>query len=432
MDQQRVNTERAILVHLEGNDPQLREDPHEFLELVTSAGAQVARFVTVSRHQPNARLLIGSGKVDELRLLVQELEADLVIFNHALTPSQERNLSRELECRVIDRIGLILDIFAQRANTHEGKLQVELAQLEHIASRLVHSRTYLSRQQGGIGLRGPGETQLESDRRLLRVRMQQIKARLEKVRNQRELARRARKRAEIPAVSIVGYTNAGKSTLFNTLTQEQVYAADQLFATLDPTVRRYQLADVGPITLTDTVGFIRHLPHKLVEAFRATLEESANADLLLHVIDSASLERDEHIVQVHNVLEEIGAGDIPTLEIYNKIDLLDGTPAQIQRDDQGKPVRVWVSAQHNQGLILIAQAMAELLGDELYCGTLCLPQKLSRLRGKLFTLGAVQNESFTEAGESVLTLRLPKADFNRLLSNEQLEAEFFLQTYTVK
>ncbi|MFT0213230.1 ribosome rescue GTPase HflX [Pseudomonas sp. F1_0610] len=432
MDHQSAHAERVILVHLEGNDPQLREDPHEFLELVTSAGAQVARFVTVSRHQPTARFLIGSGKVDELRFLVQELEVDLVIFNHALTPSQERNLSRELECRVIDRVGLILDIFAQRANTHEGKLQVELAQLEHISSRLVHSRTYLSRQQGGIGLRGPGETQLESDRRLLRIRVQQIKARLEKVRNQRELARRARKRAEIPAVSIVGYTNAGKSTLFNSLTQEEVYAADQLFATLDPTVRRYHLPDVGPITLTDTVGFIRHLPHKLVEAFRATLEESANADLLLHVIDAASLERDEHIVQVHTVLDEIGAKDIPTLEIYNKIDLLSDVPAHIQRDADGKPVRVWVSAMHNQGLILIAQAMSELLGEEIYTGTLCLPQKLGRVRGKLFALGAVQQEQFSESGESILTLRMPKIDLNRLLSHEQFEIETFLQTYAIK
>lgn len=432
MDHQSAHAERVILVHLEGNDPQLREDPHEFLELVTSAGAQVARFVTVSRHQPTARFLIGSGKVDELRFLVQELEVDLVIFNHALTPSQERNLSRELECRVIDRVGLILDIFAQRANTHEGKLQVELAQLEHISSRLVHSRTYLSRQQGGIGLRGPGETQLESDRRLLRIRVQQIKARLEKVRNQRELARRARKRAEIPAVSIVGYTNAGKSTLFNSLTQEEVYAADQLFATLDPTVRRYHLPDVGPITLTDTVGFIRHLPHKLVEAFRATLEESANADLLLHVIDAASLERDEHIAQVHTVLDEIGAKDIPILEIYNKIDLLEDVPAHIQRDAEGKPMRVWVSAMRNQGLILIAQAMSELLGEEIYTGTLCLPQKLGRVRGKLFALGAVQQEQFSESGESILTLRLPKVDLNRLLSHEQFEIETFLQTHAIK
>ncbi len=278
--------ERAILVHLDGHAPDVREDPYEFQELAVSAGAVIARFVSVSRHQPTARFLIGSGKVEELRQLVLAEKVDLVIFNHALTPSQERNLQRELDCRVLDRIGLILDIFAQRAQTYEGKLQVELAQLEHISTRLVHSRTDLSRQQGGIGLRGPGETQLESDRRLLRVRVRQIKSRLEKVRNQRQLARRSRQRADMPGISLVGYTNTGKSTLFNLLTESKVYAADQLFATLDPTVRRIEIPNLGAATLADTVGFIRHLPHKLVEAFRATLEESANADLLLHVIDA--------------------------------------------------------------------------------------------------------------------------------------------------
>src|SRR5690554_4340492 len=270
----------------------------------------------VMLQQPAARYLIGTGKVGELASLVAELGVELVIFSHDLTPSQERNLERALGCRVVDRIGLILDIFAQRAHTHEGKLQVELAQLEHISTRLVRSRTDLSRQQGGIGLRGPGETQLETDRRLLRVRMRQIKARLEKVRNQRELARRSRKRAEIPAVSLVGYTNAGKSTLFNAMTSATVYAADKLFATLDPTVRKIQVPDIGPITLVDTVGFIRHLPHKLVEAFRATLEESASADLLLHVVDAAAEQRDEQVGQVEEVLAEIGAGDVPVLEVY--------------------------------------------------------------------------------------------------------------------
>jgi len=423
-------SERAILVHLDGHAPEVREDPYEFQELVVSAGAVIASFVSVSRHQPTARFLIGSGKVEELRQLVIAEQADLVIFNHALTPSQERNLERAIECRVLDRVGLILDIFAQRAQTYEGKLQVELAQLDHIASRLVGSRTDLSGQLGGIGLRGPGETQLESDRRLLRVRVKQIKNRLEKVRNQRQLARRSRQRAEIPGVSLVGYTNTGKSTLFNFLTESKVFAADQLFATLDPTVRRVEIPKLGAVTLADTVGFIRHLPHKLVEAFRATLEESANADLLLHVIDAQSPERDEQIKQVHKVLQEIEADDVPMLEVYNKIDLLDNVDPHIQRDEQGKPVRVWLSAQKQQGIALLQQAIAELLEDEIYIATVRLSQQHSRLRGKLFDLNAVQQETHTEDGASVLTLRVAKMELDQLLSREGISAAEFFAQYT--
>ena len=341
--------ERAILVHLDGQDPAAREDPQEFQELARSAGAEAVGFVNVARHQPSAKFLIGSGKVEELHDLVKDGEAELVIFNHTLTPSQERNLERALECRVLDRTGLILDIFAQRARTHEGKLQVELAQLEHMSTRLVRGWTHLERQKGGIGLRGPGETQLETDRRLLRVRIRQIKQRLEKVRGQREQARRGRRRADIPSVSLVGYTNAGKSTLFNALTESDVYAANQLFATLDPTLRRLELDDVGPVVLADTVGFIRHLPHKLVESFRATLEESSNADLLLHVIDAHEPERDQQIEQVLAVLGEIGANELPMLEVYNKVDLMEGIEPQIQRDADGKPQRVWVSARDGSG-----------------------------------------------------------------------------------
>lgn len=423
-------SERAILVHLDGHAPEVREDPYEFQELVVSAGAAIASFVSVSRHQPTARFLIGSGKVEELRQLVIAEQADLVIFNHALTPSQERNLEGALECRVLDRVGLILDIFAQRAQTYEGKLQVELAQLDHIASRLVGSRTDLSGQLGGIGLRGPGETQLETDRRLLRVRVKQIKTRLGKVRNQRQLARRSRQRAEIPGVSLVGYTNTGKSTLFNFLTESKVFAADQLFATLDPTVRRVEIPKLGAVTLADTVGFIRHLPHKLVEAFRATLEESANADLLLHVIDAQSPERDEQIKQVHKVLQEIEANDVPMLEVYNKIDLLDHVDPHIQRDEQGKPVRVWLSAQEQQGIELLQQAIAELLEDEIYIATVRLSQQHSRLRGKLFDLNAVQQETHTEDGASVLTLRVAKMELDQLLSHEGLSADEFFAQYT--
>ena len=424
--------ERAILVHLEGQDCETSEDPQEFQELAMSAGADMAAFFSVSSSRMTAKYLIGSGKVEELRDQVKALEADLVIFNHTLTPSQERNLEQALECRVLDRTGLILDIFAQRARTHEGKLQVELAQLDHMSTRLVRGWTHLERQKGGIGLRGPGETQLETDRRLLRVRIRQIKARLEKVRSQREQARRGRKRADIPAVSLVGYTNAGKSTLFNALTTSEVYAADQLFATLDPTLRRLQLDDLGPVVLADTVGFIRHLPHKLVEAFRATLEESSNSDLLLHVIDSHEPERTAQIEQVEAVLKEIGANELPVLEVYNKIDLLDAVEPQIQRDGDGRPRRVWLSAREGRGLELLRQAVAELLGDDLFVGTLQLPQRLGRLRAQFFALGAVQEESHDENGESLLAVRLPRAELNRLVSREGLEPQRFLEQHTLQ
>src|SRR5690554_6425275 len=384
----------------------------------------------VMLQQPAARYLIGTGKVGELASLVAELGVELVIFSHDLTPSQERNLERALGCRVVDRIGLILDIFAQRAHTHEGKLQVELAQLEHLSTRLVRSRTDLSRQQGGIGLRGPGETQLETDRRLLRIRVRQIKTRLEKVRNQRQLARRSRQRADIPSVSLIGYTNTGKSTLFNLLTESGVYAADQLFATLDPTVRRIEVPQLGPVTLADTVGFIRHLPHKLVDAFRATLEESASSDLLLHIIDAQSPERDEQIEQVQKVLQEIEAGDVPMLEVYNKIDLMDNVEPHIQRNEQGVPVRVWISAHKQQGIDLLQQAIAELLEEEIYVATVRLAQQQSRLRGKLFDLNAVQQETHTDDGASVLKLRVAKMELDKMLSREGITSEDFFAQYT--
>jgi len=424
--------ERAVLVHLEGQDEQNREDPHEFLELVRSAGAEVVDFLTISRYQPSPRFLIGSGKVEELRNLVKAGEGDLVIFNHVLTPSQERNLERELECRVIDRTGLILDIFAQRARTHEGKLQVELAQLDHLSTRLVRGWTHLERQKGGIGLRGPGETQLETDRRLLRVRIKQITKRLEKVRSQREQARRGRRRAEIPVVSLVGYTNAGKSTLFNTLTESAVYAADQLFATLDPTLRRLELADIGPVVLADTVGFIRHLPHKLVEAFRATLEESSQSDLLLHVIDSADEERMSNIEQVNLVLNEIGASELPMLEVYNKIDLLDDVEPQIQRDGDGVAVRVWLSARDGRGLELLAQAIAERLGDDIVQESIVLEHAEARLRAQFYAAGAVTSERIAGDGRQELDLRLARSDFNRLLKREGWQPEAFLEQHTLQ
>ncbi|RJG13240.1 GTPase HflX [Pseudomonas cavernicola] len=424
--------ERAILVHLDGQDPEAREDPQEFQELALSAGADTVAFISVPRNRPTAKYLIGSGKVDELRDLVKAEQADLVIFNYTLTPSQERNLERVFECRVLDRTGLILDIFAQRARTHEGKLQVELAQLDHLSTRLVRGWTHLERQKGGIGLRGPGETQLETDRRLLRVRIRQIKQKLERVRSQREQARRGRKRADIPSVSLVGYTNAGKSTLFNALTASEVYVADQLFATLDPTLRRLELDDLGPVVLADTVGFIRHLPHKLVEAFRATLEESSNSDLLLHVIDAHEPERMQQIEQVMAVLTEIGAEALPTLEVYNKLDLLEGVEPQIQRDAEGKPQRVWLSARDGQGLDLLRQAIAELLGEDLFVGTLCLPQRLGRLRAQFFALGVVQSEGHDEEGDSLLAIRVPRVELHRLISREGWQPSEFLEQHTLQ
>jgi GTP-binding protein HflX len=407
--------ERAVLVHLNLASESEREDPREFEELVLSAGGDPVAFVMGARDTPHPRTFVGSGKLQEIMDEVQLHEAEIVMFNHSLSPSQERNLEQELECRVLDRTGLILDIFAQRARTHEGKLQVELAQLQHMSTRLVRGWTHLERQKGGIGVRGgPGETQLESDRRLLRVRIKSIEARLDKVRKQRDQGRRSRRRAEIPTVSLVGYTNAGKSTLFNQLTESTVYVADQLFATLDPTLRRLELENVGPVVLADTVGFIAHLPHKLVEAFKATLEETLNADLLLHVIDAASDERDDNIYQVQDVLAEIGAENIPRLQVFNKLDLLEQAP-RIDRNADGIPERVWLSAATGAGTELLLQAIAELVGEDMVAEELHLEPNQGSLRAALYRLGAVETENYSDDGVAHLSVRLPRADWNRLM-----------------
>ncbi len=403
-----------MLVHLNLDSESEREDPREFEELVLSAGGDPAAYVMGARSAPHPRTFVGEGKLEEIRDEVQLHEAEVVMFNHVLSPSQERNLEKELQCRVIDRTGLILDIFAQRARTHEGKLQVELAQLQHMSTRLVRGWTHLERQKGGIGLRGPGETQLETDRRLLRARIKSITARLEKVRKQRDQGRRSRQRQEIPTVSLVGYTNAGKSTLFNTITEAEVYAADQLFATLDPTLRRLELDNVGPVVLADTVGFIAHLPHKLVEAFKATLEETLNADLLLHVIDAASEEREDNIYQVQDVLAEIGAEDIPLLQVFNKLDLLKQSP-RIDRNAEGKPERVWLSAVTGEGVDLLLQAVGELIGQDMVNEELELAPEQGGLRAALYRLGAVESEEYGDDGVAHLQVRLPRADWNRLM-----------------
>ena len=417
--------ETAVLVHVDFHDEQKREDPGEFLELVRSAGAEPATLLTASRHRPDSRTFIGSGKLEELRALLAAHSAELVIFNHSLSPSQERNVEQELKCRVLDRTGLILDIFAQRARTHEGKLQVELAQLEYMSTRLVRGWTHLERQKGGIGLRGPGETQLETDRRLLRGRIKSIHKRLDKVRSQRDQNRRARARAEIHSVSLVGYTNAGKSTLFNALTNSEVYAADQLFATLDPTLRRLEIEDVGPVVLADTVGFIRHLPHKLVEAFQATLQEASEATLLVHVIDAADPDRELNVEQVELVLKEIGADDVPVLKVMNKIDKLDSAP-RIERDGHGVPDVVWLSAQQGQGLELLHEALTERLANDVIGFSLTLSPEQGKLRAGLHELNAVREEAFDEQGHSVLDVRLPRRDFNQLMAQLGERANTYL------
>lgn len=414
--------ELAILVHLQLSHAHISNDndPREFEELVLSAGGDPVAFVTGQRNTPDAKYFVGSGKVEELSELVRLHQAEIVIFNHSLSPSQERNLESVFQCRVLDRTGLILDIFSQRARTHEGKLQVELAQLRHMSTRLIRGWTHLERQKGGIGLRGPGETQLETDRRLLRVRIKSITARLDKVRKQRDQGRRSRVRTSTPTVSIVGYTNAGKSTLFNYLTNAKVYAEDQLFATLDPTMRRLELPSVGPIVLADTVGFISHLPHRLVEAFRATLEEAAHADLLLHVIDTAAEERLRNIEQVQIVLEEIGAGDLPQLKVYNKLDLLPEQKPRIDYDESGKPVAVWLSAQTGEGVDLLSEAISLCLANKMISGKLYLATSMGRLRAKLFDLGVVEEEVYLDDGGSELSIRIPEIEFCQLLSAESI------------
>lgn len=417
--------ERAVLVHMvlpTGRKAQPSDrDLGEFMELVRSTGAQQVGLLSGKRQAPDARFFIGSGKVEELRGLVQSTEADLVVFDHTLSPSQERNLETELQRRVLDRTGLILDIFAQRAQSHEGKLQVELAQLRHLSTRLVRGWTHLERQKGGIGLRGPGEKQLETDRRLLTERIQTINRRLKKVRAQRNQGRQARKKADVPTVSLVGYTNAGKSTLFNTLTGADVYAADQLFATLDPTLRRVDVSDSQAVVVADTVGFIRQLPHDLVAAFRATLQETEEADLLLHVIDANDPLRDAYIDQVNEVLAEIGAADRPQMLVYNKIDLA-GMPARIQRDPNGGETRIWLSARTGEGVDLLKAELERCFEGETLQGILTLPMKAGRIRAELFAHGAVLRESVTADGEWRLEVRMAEKLYRRMAS-EYLEMD---------
>lgn len=422
--EQRQSGERAILVSV---SVQLLDDldAEEFRLLAQSAGAEILEHISVQRNRPDPKFFIGSGKVDEIAELVESLEAELVIFDHSLSPAQERNLERILKCRVIDRTGLILDIFALRARTHEGKLQVELAQLKHLSTRLIRGFTgNLEQQKGGIGLRGPGESQLETDRRLIRVRITQLKDKLVKVQQTRLQGRAARQKAAIPTISLVGYTNAGKSTLFNILAKSDVYAADQLFATLDPTLRRLDWDGVGTVVLADTVGFVRNLQHDLVESFKATLEETLEATLLLHVIDSSSPNMPEQIEAVESVLKEIGA-DAPILHVYNKIDL-SGDAAKIIYKTSDLPDRVYVSAHAEQGLDLLSQAVQQCLMGQLQQFDLVLKPAYGKLRTQFYTLNVIQSEHYDEQGDLHLSVRIAPHKLEQLIKQAHLPLDEIL------
>jgi GTP-binding protein HflX len=397
--------QRAILVHVRFSAHDEALEIQEFEELVRAADIESLAVLTGRRKRPDARWFIGTGKLDELRAALAQHAADLVVFDHELSPAQQRNMEKELKCRVVTRTELILFIFAARARTHEGQLQVELAQLRHAQTRLVRGWTHLDRQKGGIGLRGAGETQIELDARILSDRVRAIEKRLEKVRKQRQQGRRARQRADVATVALVGYTNAGKSTLFNRLTAAHVLAADRLFATLDPTLRKLPVEGLGEMVLADTVGFIRHLPHSLVEAFKATLEEVVQADLLLHVIDANAPDSDERSEQVRNVLKEIGADEQPVLEVYNKIDL-GHEPPRVENDDQGQPARVWVSAQRGDGIELLQEAITRRLGVDAAPTPVWLSPDAGKTRSWLYRMGAVVAEQVADDGQLQLMVRL--------------------------
>jgi len=409
--------ERTALVHLHTHAD--LDHLAELQELAVTAGAVPVALVTGRRQTPDPRYFIGKGKLEELAAAVLEHEVQLVLFNHTLTPSQERNLEKALSARVVDRTGLILDIFAQRARTFEGKLQVELAQLRHLSTRLVRGWTHLERQKGGIGLRGPGETQLESDKRLIAHRIRQIEKRLDKVDQQRRQSRKARKRAAAPVVGLVGYTNAGKSTLFNALTKANVYAADQLFATLDPTLRRHPVSGTLEIVLADTVGFIRQLPHELIAAFRSTLREASEADLLLHVVDASDDAVEEKIAQVNEVLVEIGADSVATIEIFNKIDQVDGALPRLERDAEGRICRVWLSARSGQGLWMLDRAFEERFLAERIRRTIHVGSAEAALRAKLYRSGKVLRDDSDEFGGWELEVEMSSTEW-RLLTEDGL------------
>jgi len=399
--------DRAVLVHVDFQQEADREELDEFIELVNSAGAEVCELITTKRQVADAKYFVGKGKAEEIQQAVAAHEADVVIVNHALSPAQERNLEKLVECRVLDRVGLILDIFAQRARSHEGKMQVELAQLRHMSTRLIRGWTHLDKQKGGVGMRGPGETQLESDKRLIQQRIKALESRIDKARQQRNLGRRSRKKSETPTVTIVGYTNAGKSTLFNQLTAADVYAEDRLFATLDATLRKLRLPGAGEIVLADTVGFIRHIPHDLVAAFRSTLEETSEADLLIHLVDASDPLREDKMADVQAVIEEVGAQEVPQLLVMNKIDALKPPkPPVLERDEEGMPKRVWISAQKSLGMPLLLEAIGAFFKGRFVKVSLTLDVAAAKKRAELYQLGQVLSESCDEKGNYQFTMQL--------------------------
>lgn len=411
---QHTDRDRAIVVHVFFSQDKNLDDLQEFCLLADSAKVEVLETITTSRSTPQAKYFVGEGKAQEIADAVKAHDVDVVLVNHQLTPAQTRNLESLCECRVVDRTGLILDIFAQRARSHEGKLQVELAQLKHLATRLVRRKTGLDQQKGAVGLRGLGETQLETDRRLIKVRIAQLQNRLAKVEKQRNQNRQTRQKADIPTISLVGYTNAGKSTLFNRLTDADVYAADQLFATLDPTLRRLKIQDVGTTILADTVGFVRQLPHDLVSAFKSTLQETVEASLLLHVIDAQDPRQQENIDAVNEVLDEIGAGDVPVLRVYNKVDRLENVAPHIEYDDENRPFAVYLSAQQGEGIDLLFEAIQARLKNEMISCSLTLPPQAGKLRHALYQLDSIRHEQISEQGEFVLEVQLDKVEWLKL------------------
>lgn len=422
--------ERAVLVQAGPDGLPDESEREEFAELARSAGAVVAAELLSSRRRADPRTFIGKGKVDELRQLIHDNKAELVISCAALSPSQERNLEGALKCRVLDRAGLILDIFAQRARSFEGKLQVELAQLRHLSTRLVRGWTHLERQKGGIGLRGPGETQLETDRRLLGARIRQLKKRLKHVDTRRAMNRRNRLRAEIPTVALVGYTNAGKSTLFNALTDAGVYVQDQLFATLDPTVRRLDLPDGGQVVLADTVGFIRDLPLELIAAFKSTLQEAREADLILHLIDASDPNRWQRVRQVNSVLKQLDADQVPQIRVYNKIDKLDRAP-RMTNNRSGEGRAVWLSAASQEGLPMLVEAIANRVRKKTVHQLIQLSSSQGKQRAKLFELGAVLSEDTLDDGSWALEVKMAEKDLLRFLKRENISADRLQLTTTL-
>jgi len=419
--------ERVILLHASAGGAPDTTECEEFVELATSAGAVIVGELTSARRNPAPRYFIGKGKLQELKESVEANDAELVISSAALSPSQERNLEKSLNCRVLDRAGLILDIFAQRARSFEGKLQVELAQLRHLSTRLVRGWTHLERQKGGIGLRGPGETQLETDRRLVGKRIRQLKERLDHVDSRRAMNRQNRLRAGIPTVALVGYTNAGKSTLFNALTNADVYVEDKLFATLDSTVRKLELPQGREVILADTVGFVRDLPHELIAAFRSTLQEAKEADLILHMIDASDPNRWQRVRQVNAVLKQLDADRVPQIRVYNKIDKLEREP-RLTKLRQGGARAVWLSAVTGEGIPLLLASIGGRLRRKKVRGLIQLHPSQGRQRALLFDMGAVKQEKPADDGGWILELEMVERDFRRFLKREKLPADILRES----